>query len=170
MKGYRRDAMERKGGEDTVPPAASAVHRISARIVEATFAQFRECGLGRAECQVLWIGPWSDPFAVTELIHPEHLAHRGGFAVTDTWITCLFVDLADRAMGIRAQVHTHPAEAFHSTTDDTFPAVHTPGLLSLVIPDFACGPVTLERAYLARLGTDGAFHEVDPHTALEIVV
>jgi len=88
--------------------------------------------------------------------------------VDDEWITRLFLDLARRDMGIRAQVHTHPTEAFHSATDDAYPAVHMPGLFSLVIPDFAQGAVTLEHSYLAQLGTNGRFHEIDPFTALDI--
>lgn len=35
------------------------------------------------------------------------------------------------------QVHTHPTDAYHSSTDDHFPLVTLRGALSLVIPDFA---------------------------------
>jgi hypothetical protein len=142
--------------------------RVSASLLISTFAQLRSCGRGRAECQVLWVGPWSAPDTVAEIVHPLHRAHRGGFVVDDVWITSLFINLARREMGIRAQIHTHPTEAFHSATDDTYPAVHMPGLFSLVIPDFAQGAVTLEQSYLAQLGTDGRFHQIDPFSALDI--
>ena len=37
------------------------------------------------------------------------------------------------------QVHTHPTDAYHSSTDDHFPLVTLRGALSLVVPDFAAG-------------------------------
>jgi hypothetical protein len=77
--------------------------------------------------------------------------------------------LAERQEGIRAQVHTHPREAFHSSTDDAWPIVHLEGFLSLVIPEFALGPVGLEGSYLAEIGPDGEFREIDPYTHLSII-
>lgn len=38
---------------------------------------------------------------------------------------------------LAAQVHTHPSDAYHSTTDDTYPLVTLLGALSVVIPNFA---------------------------------
>jgi hypothetical protein len=143
--------------------------RIPERVFVATVEQLRVCGRGQTECQVLWLGPWSAPDTVTEVVHPVHQARGDGFVVDSAWITALWLDLAARNMGIRAQVHTHPGDAFHSPTDDAFPAVHLPGLLSLVIPDFATGPMTLDRTYLAHLDLDGRFRSVDPLTTLAII-
>jgi len=67
------------------------------------------------------------------------------------------------------QVHTHPGEAFHSRTDDRFPIIHTPGFLSLVIPDYGLGPVGFAGAYLAELGSDGRWREVAAPARLRIV-
>lgn len=162
--------MSSPGGDDgaakSVPPAA--VLRVPRALLEETFVHVRTCGRGRAECQVLWVGPWSDPSLVTEAVHPEHHAHRGGFVLDDAWISRFWLRLADRGEGIRAQVHTHPGEAFHSTTDDAWPVVHLEGFLSLVIPDFGSGAITLDRTYLAEIGPDGEFREVDPHARLAI--
>jgi len=63
-------------------------------------------------------------------------------------------------MGIRVQVHTHPAEAFHSAVDDAFPIIHTPGFLSLVIPNFGLGPVGFNDAFLTEIQHDGRWREV----------
>src|ERR1051325_11195140 len=38
---------------------------------------------------------------------------------------------------LAGQVHTHPASAYHSETDDHYPMVTLLGALSVVIPDFA---------------------------------
>jgi hypothetical protein len=64
-------------------------------------------------------------------------------------------------------VHTHPRKAFHSSTDDDFPIVHTPGFLSLVIPDFGLNGPSLEKAFLARLNDDGAWVQVPIEEYLE---
>lgn len=150
-----------------VPPGVPL--RVSRQVLEETFQHFRSCGRSRVECQVLWVGPWSDPAHVTEAVHPVHRAHRGGFELDDAWLTQLWRRLAERDEGVRAQVHTHPCEAFHSPTDDAWPVIHLEGFLSLVIPDFAQGPVGLERSYLAEIGPDGEFREVDPLTRLSII-
>lgn len=162
VTGGRADA-----GAPPVPGAT--VLRVPSPLLDATFAHVRVCGRGRAECQVLWIGPWSDPDVVTEVVHPEHRAYRGGFVLDDAWLTRFWLRLAERGDGIRAQVHTHPREAFHSATDDEWPVVHLEGFLSLVIPDFGLGPVSLERTYLAEIGPDGEFRAVDPLARLAIL-
>ena len=42
-----------------------------------------------------------------------------------------------RGESMAGQVHTHPTEAFHSTTDDHYPLVTLLGGLSVVVPFFA---------------------------------
>jgi hypothetical protein len=43
----------------------------------------------------------------------------------------------DRGEILAGQAHSHPTEAYHSSTDDMFPIVTILGGLSLVVPDFA---------------------------------
>lgn len=134
-----------------------------------TFARLRHCGQGRRECQVLWVGPWADPLRVTRVVHPLHDARGDGFELSSAWLTGFWHELAARREGVRAQVHTHPGEAFHSATDDAWPIIHTAGFLSLVIPDFASGPVGFERTYLAEIQPDGRWVEVASAERLEVV-
>ena len=129
-------------------------------IIDETFDHFRRCGAGQLECQILWIGPWSEPSRITQAIHPRHRAHAGGFDLDDAWLSEFWLRLASERLGIRIQVHTHPTIAFHSRIDDEFPVIHTPGFLSLVIPDFALGPVGFEAAYLTEIQPDGSWREV----------
>ena len=35
-----------------------------------------------------------------------------------------------------AQIHTHPRDAFHSSTDNEWPSVILPGSISVVIPNY----------------------------------
>ena len=129
-------------------------------ILEETFAHFRRCGDGRRECQTLWVGPWDTPQVITKAVHPKHDAHAGGFVLDSGWLNEFLFALAEHNLGIRIQVHTHPHEAFHSRTDDRFPIVHTPGFLSLVIPNFALGPIGFEAAYLTEIQKSGGWREV----------
>lgn len=138
----------------------SAALRLPRHIFDETIGHFRRCGADRRECQTLWIGPWATPSLITEVVHPKHKAHMGGFLLDDAWISAFWFRLAVDNLGIRVQVHTHPGKAFHSQTDDEFPIIHTPGFLSLVIPNFALGPVGFEDAYLAEIQPDGTWSRV----------
>jgi hypothetical protein len=124
-------------------------------LLHQTFDQFRRCGRGCAECQVLWLSSWTRPEVICEVVHPEHDAHIGGFVLHDRWLDAFWRRLGRDNMGVRIQVHTHPGAAFHSPTDDAYPIVHTPGFLSLVVPNFALGPVGFERAYLTEIQPNG---------------
>lgn len=146
-----------------------AVYRLPHALLLKTFEVFRACGNGRRECQVLWIGPWSTPDSVTEVIHPVHASHAGGFALDDRWLTAFWLDLAKQSKGVRVQVHTHPGSAFHSSIDDQYPIVNTSGFLSLVLPRFALGPVGFAGACLAEIQNDGNWAEVPIRTRIQVV-
>ena len=136
------------------------MYRLPRRIVDETFATFRSCGAGERECQLYWGSPWGNPAGLTHLIHPKHKSTFHGLTLDSAWISTFWLDLADRDLGVRVQVHTHPGEAFHSLTDDAFPLIHEAGFLSLVIPDFAMGPIGFQNAYLTEIQPDGRWHQV----------
>lgn len=144
-------------------------YRIPRSLLERTFAQFRMCGEGERECQALWISAWHRPQDILDVVHPEHRAHALGFDLDSGWLNAFWLKLAEAGMGIRVQVHTHPDLAFHSPTDDAYPIIHTPGFLSLVIPDFGLGPVDFKKAYLAQIAEDGRWREVPIAAHLEVV-
>jgi hypothetical protein len=135
-------------------------YRLECGMLEETFRHFRQCGAGREECQVLWLSSWENPEVIAKIVHPRHRAGRGGFVLDDRWLNDFWMELGDTNMGIRFQVHTHPMEAFHSQTDDDYPIIHKPGFLSLVIPNFALGPVGFKDAYLTEIQPDGRWQEV----------
>lgn len=137
-------------------------------LFEETFHRLRECGRGRDECQVVWIGPWADPHVITAVEHPTHSAHAFGFELDSSWVTSFWKQLARDRTGIRCQVHTHAGRAFHSGTDDEWPIVHTAGFLSLVIPNLAAGGPSLEKSYLTELQEDGKWREVDPWQRIKV--
>lgn len=137
----------------------SAKYTLAFGILAETFAHFRTCGQGCRECQVLWTSSWTAPERITQVVHPRHRSHGGGFQVDSAWLDEFWIALADANRGIRVQIHTHPHEAFHSPTDDAFPIIHKPGFLSLVIPRFALGPTSFEDAFLTEIQPDGGWRE-----------
>jgi hypothetical protein len=88
--------------------------------------------------------------------------------VDDEWINSFWMTLADEGAGIRVQVHTHPGAAYHSATDDEFPVIHTPGFLSLVVPNFGLGPIGFENAFLAQRDERGGWRQVYIADHLEV--
>jgi hypothetical protein len=143
--------------------------RVPEALLRGTFAELRRCGGGKRECQVLWTGPWSSPREITAVIHPRHVARGDGFELKSAWLTDFWNTLTATGTGVRAQIHTHPGRAFHSTTDDAWPIIHTPGFLSLVIPHFAQGEIGLKGAYLTELGADGRWSEINVQALLDVV-
>jgi hypothetical protein len=137
-------------------------------ILEETFSHFRGCGRGRRECQVLWTSPWKAPEVISSAAHPIHDSHAGGFEVESDWLTKFCLQLSKSSEGVRVQVHTHPAEAFHSVTDDEFPFLKIPGFLSLVIPRYALGPISFHEAYLAEVDQFGAWREISVASRLRV--
>ena len=129
-------------------------------MLDETFAHFRACGRGERECQSLWLSSWVTPGALARVVHSKHVAHEGGYVVDDAWLNEFWLMLADLNMGVRVQVHTHPGAAFHSPSDDAHPIIHRTGFLSLVIPNFAMGPVGFDDAYLTEIQADGRWKEV----------
>lgn len=143
--------------------------RLPQSLLEQTFTELRQCGDGRRECQALWVGPWSDPELITQVVHPLHTANAIGFELDDEWFNSFWLWLADEKLGVRTQVHSHPTIAYHSSIDDENPVVATPGFLSLVLPNFAQGRVGFEAAFLAQIDAKGKWHQVSIAEHIEVV-
>lgn len=75
---------------------------------------------------------------------------------------------AEHAQTLLGQMHTHPTDAYHSSTDDTFPLVSLPGAFSVVVPYFARRPIEFSRCACYRSGRDG-WYQVDPGGSFEVV-
>ena len=140
----------------------------SAEVLETSRNHFRTCGNGRAECVVYWLGPLDQPDAIDEVVHPVHAASAGGYDVDGQWLNELWLRLAREQRALRAQVHTHPGPAYHSSRDEAMAALQTEGFLSLVVPNFASRDDLLDGAHLAERTADGAWRAVDPAARLSI--
>jgi hypothetical protein len=133
------------------------VLRLRRKLLEQTFSHLRACGAGRRECIAYWLGPRSTRGEVTEVVHPRHAATATSYDVDGTWLNELWLRLAHDELELRAQVHTHPGAAFHSSRDDNMAAIQLAGFCSLVIPGFARGRISLDGAHLVWRDVNGAW-------------
>lgn len=133
--------------------------RLADNIVVTTFRTLRECGEGRFECALYWLGPAEDS-VVDWVEHPVHERSPFGYVVDDRWLTDFWKRLAASQRSVKAQVHTHPGSAFHSATDDKWSIVSQAGFFSIVIPHFAAGEPSLDAAWIGRLQTDGTWRRL----------
>jgi hypothetical protein len=69
--------------------------------------------------------------------------------------------LSETGLRLIAQVHSHPAEAYHSAADDRYAIVTADGGFSLVVPNFGRAPSDLSSWAVYRL-TRGDWQELSP--------
>lgn len=124
--------------------------------VHETHSHLAEVGRDRFEGFALWVGNAAeDVFWVERTIIPAQkgLKLEGGVCVTvdGDELHRINVELYENKLSLIAQIHSHPTEAYHSTTDDTYPIATTVGCLSLVVPDFAARPFNLKECAVYRL-------------------
>ena len=146
---------------------------VSADLCDETDRLLREAGLHGNERFILWSGiVRDDRLLVTTLHCPKQTAYHlaGGLCVRveADELHRLNVWLYENAERLAIQVHSHPTEAFHSETDDTYPMATTLGGLSLVVPDFARYGVRGPETALYRLSSSG-WEELSPAHARRVL-
>jgi hypothetical protein len=142
---------------------------ITAEVLEPAFEHLRGCGEGQRECVVYLTGSVDEPQRIDGVVHPAHAASAVGYEVGTKALGELSAALLTERRSVRAQLHTHPGSAYHSSIDDGGALLGTPGFLSIVIPDFAQGPVGLAGAFLADLTGEGIWAALDVVTGLEVI-
>lgn len=129
-------------------------------VIRDTDNQLRAAGHSRSECFVLWSGVRDhDSFYIRTGHVPKQTGYRfsGGLCVRveGDELHRLNVWLFDHHEELAVQVHSHPTEAYHSETDDTYPIVTMRGGLSLVVPNFARTGLRGPGVASFRLGLSG---------------
>jgi proteasome lid subunit RPN8/RPN11 len=117
------------------------------------------------EATVLWPGRVLDDTRgeVLSAYRPEQIAYRSALglsvAIPPEALTDLVTSLP---LGIHflARVHTHPGVAYHSEVDDGNLIIGHVGAISIVVPDFAVGPPSLDDCSINRLAGDGSWREL----------
>lgn len=111
---------------------------------------------------------------ISSTIVPEQTAHRtlDGLLVTVEGSALFRInrELYERGELLTAQVHSHPTDAFHSSTDDHNPLVTLIGSLSLVVPDFAvAGRRGIRDWAWYRLVGEGQWAQLNRRDRVELV-
>ena len=127
---------------------------------DATEAALRDAGRDGYERFVLWSGVVEEGAFHVRTVHvPEQIAFRGKSGVCVTVegpaLHALNVWLYEHREVLGVQVHTHPDEAYHSHTDDSYPIVTAIGGYSLVLPHFCEAGLGAQGSALYRLGSNG---------------
>lgn len=133
---------------------------IPIQILRRTDMHLQTAGSKGCECFVLWTGLRdNDTFRIRTTHVPRQTAYRYEEGI------CVRVDgaelhrlniwLFEHQEELAIQVHSHPTEAYHSQTDNTYPIVTMRGGLSLVVPDFAKQGLRGPGVAYYRLGAAG---------------
>lgn len=143
---------------------------VTAGVVEGTLSELREGGDAGCERLVLWLGRRrAGGFIVTEGLVPPQECASDRFYVSPSGMSEIFDVLRSGRLVVVAQVHSHPAEAFHSDADDEMAIVRHEGAFSIVVPSFARGVSVssfVEEAAVYRLSADNVWEPMSPARAL----
>ena len=138
--------------------------RIHESSIRETEKAIWEAGQDGFESFVLWSGTRDgDAFIVAAVHVPEQICYKLdaglGVRVDGPELHRLNVWLYESRQVIGAQVHSHPSDAYHSETDDTYPIATLEGSLSIVLPFFGRDGWESPGVVAYRLGHNG-WHEV----------
>jgi len=128
--------------QNLAKPETIEKYYIPSRVLNESLHYLREYGRKRYEGYMCWGGTVSGSTArVRSCIYPKSYMEsefRDAYAGLDIQVA---FDIGEqvyvREEFLLAQIHTHPFNAFHSETDDTYPISHKIGFISIVIPFFA---------------------------------
>jgi hypothetical protein len=140
---------------------------ISEGLLREALAHLYACGRRSREC-VCWLtGPLARPGALEQVLHPAHSASASSYEIEQAWLNDTFIALARAGHELRAQIHSHPGTAYHSSIDDAYPAVRSPGFVSIVVPNFATAR-NLSGAHASLLDEHGAWGKSPLAEALRV--
>jgi proteasome lid subunit RPN8/RPN11 len=148
--------------------------RVPRDVVEAIQQHLREAGSTQREGVAFWAGRLAaDVFEVHAALVPAQIQTRSeegvGVMITGDELFRMNVWLHKNGMTLVAQLHSHPGEAYHSDTDNDYSIVTQAGSISIVVPDFAHGPFSLDSAAVYRLDARGAWSELDAAAAKTLI-
>ena len=115
--------------------------RIQESAIHETVAAIRSVGQDGYELFVVWSGTRDDDsFTVAKVHIPEQTSYQrdSGLCVRvdGAELHRLNVWLYEAQQVVGVQIHSHPSDAYHSETDDTYPIATLDGSLSIVLPFF----------------------------------
>lgn len=121
---------------------AVRVFQVPTTLLGISERALKEAGESGYELFVLWTGRLTDDtFEVEHAYVPTQQSYRREkrvhVRVEGDELYKLNRWLYEERQVLGVQVHTHPSDAYHSDTDNTYPIATTLGSLSIVVPNFA---------------------------------
>lgn len=159
-------------------PLANVRHFAIARsVLVDSLAYLSKAGADGYEAFVVWGAVLENGGAratMRTVIAPSQTAHRtpDGLLVTVEGRALFEINrtLYERGEILAAQMHSHPRDAYHSTTDDHFPLVTLDGALSVVVPNFALNaPGDIDEWAWYRLVRAGDWEPLSSTDAVEVL-
>ena len=134
--------------------------RVQASAIHDTVAAIRTVGQDGYELFVVWSGTRDEDIFTVDKVHvPEQTSYKQGSGlcvrVDGAELHRLNVWLYEAHQVIGVQIHSHPLDAYHSETDDTYPIATLEGSLSIVLPFFGRGGWQSGDIAAYRLGPHG---------------
>jgi hypothetical protein len=132
----------------TQTSAIDAIERyvILSSVLDATREHVRSRGTVGEEAALCWAGTVQGRSAIitTALVFAS-AGRQGHTQITAAATGLLYAHCHARGLTLLAQVHSHPADAFHSAIDERLPHSAERGFLSLVVPNLgACSFVEFD--------------------------
>lgn len=120
---------------------------VSSTLISETVSVLRRYGDHGCEGLVFWVGRLEDTACyVDKVLTPPQQSIKNedgvGYFITSETLLNLNKFLSSCGMQLIAQVHSHPADAYHSVADDRYCIVTVEGGISIVVPNFGFGPAS----------------------------
>lgn len=136
--------------------------------INEAYHHIRKVGMKHLEGVALFAGKYRQnelQYEVKETIIPKQLSvsleHGLLYAVTGDELHRINVYLHQTGQTLLAQLHSHPTDAYHSSTDDAYPIVTKLGALSIVVPNFGREEFSLDRWAVYRLSAAAVWKELE---------
>ena len=133
-----------------------------------TWVGLQQRGAGERETAAVWLGTLvQGKETVREVIFlddlPGTVGRRLQHRTSRQAVNMMLARARELDLGIVADIHTHPEEWVGlSEVDRLHPIEYRPGLLALVLPDFAHGEPDLSRTGAHEYLGDGVWRTFDP--------
>lgn len=136
------------------------VFTVPAAIVHDTERALRRAGDHGYELFVLWSGHINN---TTFEVRTAHVPHQSSYQLAEGLLVRVEGEalhklnawLYDNGEALGVQIHAHPTDAYHSTTDSAYPIVTTLGGLSIVAANFCAGELLDKHSATYRLTAAG---------------
>lgn len=150
------------------------IFRFDKNCLEEVYGFLRKAGRERFEAVGLFAGTIeNDEAFLSKGVIPLQKSYKLDmglmYVVDGAELHRINVSLHKAGLKLIAQIHTHPMEAYHSDTDDEYPIMSTVGGLSIVVPNFASGPMSFQDWAFYRLRAQGVWDELSSDQVTKLI-